>query len=608
MVSNGDEGKGAAFSRAQFLRYSLAGMVAVWAGTEPPFGVDRALAEKLFYCRGISPKRFPLSVASGDPSPHGIVLWTRVDPGVERMKEQLVGYEISADRNFRKPLLRGVAKTGPERDYTVKVQIAGRKELRPFSVYYYRFIHGRWASRTGRFKTLPEPDQQVPALALGYVSCQDYTNGYYTAFAHLAQEDVDYVVHLGDYIYETTSAGFQGGQVRTISLPGGSDRARTLSDYRFLYRTYRSDRNLQKVQENFAMIAIWDDHEFANDCYQAYDDDTSDPKKNFAPRRRKNASRAWAEYMPVGVPFEAEAGALGDIVIYRSVRFGRLAELILTDERLYRDAHPCGESTPDKYLTPGCGREKARDRSMLGQKQRRWFLNRLETSPARWKLWANEVMFMQFKLLDTYLLGSLTTTGLEDLTGSVLLGLTGSRTGDGGLGAVAEIVKRIESAVGGVYLNLDQWDGFQAERSLILERVKRKGVENLVLITGDIHSFAAGYAKKDFENPFNGDANVVAPEFVGGSITSSNLTELLTSGKFTAPPKVADFTQAVRIANPHMLFFDSSTHGYNVMRIEPAKILCTMKAVESVKRPHSGIKQLAAFEVSAGSPLISRVG
>ncbi|AHY45608.1 Phosphodiesterase/alkaline phosphatase D [Rubrobacter radiotolerans] len=575
-------------SRKDFLRYSVAGTVAVWAGTAAPggLGVSEAEARDLFAVRRVNPALFPQSVASGDPRPDGIVLWTRI--ASRATGTQRVAYEVARDARFRSKVLRGVAQTGRGRDYTVKVQLR-RRELEPFTTYYYRFIFNGNASRTGRFKTLPAAGADIERLRFGYLSCQDYTNGYYTALAYLAEEDLDFVVHLGDYIYETTAAEeFQGGgpPERAIPrLPSGNPQAETLADYRFLYRKYKTDTNLQRVHERFATITIWDDHEFANDCHQVWDTDREATKEdqtrpgtpNYAPLRRENANRAWAEFVPAGVPYDASKGPLEEIRIYRTFKFGNLLELVMTDERLYRDEHPCGPNTPDKYVTPGCGAEATGDQSMLGETQKRWFLDRIKGSTSRWKLWGNETMVMEFKQAGAAL--------PEEL----------------GIERDAK-----------VYVNLDQWDGFQREREEILREIKSAGVEDFVIITGDIHSYLAGYAKLDYNDqlPLAADGeNIAGVCFVCGSITSSNLVELATRGQGNRLFGVNSgaFSAGITANNPHIQFFSSESHGYNLMDVTPERIVCTMKEVSTIRQPRATLRTLKVFEVASGTNTITDV-
>jgi alkaline phosphatase D len=329
-------------NRLDFLRYSLATSVAVWAGTQVS-GIDEAEAQDLFGRAALDPARFPQSVASGDPKPNGIVLWTRVKSG---SRETLrVGYRIALDDGrddgaaFADPVLSGVAETSRAKDYTLKVQLQNAA-LKPFRKYRYRFYFNGSFSRTGCFKTLPAPDQATDKVRFGYVSCQDYTNGYFNAYHHLAQEDLDFVVHLGDYTNETVaSESFQGGgpeERNDFKFPDGGDEELTLRDYRVTYKLYKRDQNLQKAHENFAFIMIWDDHEFANDAYQIYapDEGGTQEQPNRNPRRREAASRAWFEYNPVGVYYNPDRDPLNEIVLFRSFAFGDLMELVMTDQRL----------------------------------------------------------------------------------------------------------------------------------------------------------------------------------------------------------------------------------------------------------------------------------
>jgi len=455
-------------SRRDFLRYSLATGAVVWAGSQVPRGlIGAAEAEKLFGAADFTPpnlKFFPQSVASGDPAPEGIVLWTRALPAPrDRDGSVRVGYRIALDDErsdtdaFSSPVLSGVAQTSPGRDFTVKVQVRDER-LRPGTKYRCRFYIDGKRSRSGRFKTLPEWGADVGSARFGYISCQDYTNGYYTALYHLEGEnDLDLIVHLGDYIYETMAEdNFQGGgpeerQIDPAKLGSGTNgEADTLADYRFLYRKYKTDPNLQALHEKYAFITIWDDHEFANDGYRSFAPDSADSPRRADAARRAAANRAWAEFTATGVPYNADKGPLEEIRIYRTFDVGNLMSLVLTDERLYRDGPPCGFDTFDRVFTPGCGDEESEGRTMLGERQKRWFLDEIIGSNRRWKIWGNETMFMQFKIANAYLAG-----GADQIFPTVP-----QAPGDGDL-----------ETTDGVYVNLDQWDGFQAERREISQAI-----------------------------------------------------------------------------------------------------------------------------------------
>ncbi|MGI8650807.1 MAG: alkaline phosphatase D family protein, partial [Rubrobacter sp.] len=408
----------------------------------------------------------------------------------------------------------------------------------------------------------------------------------------------DFVVHLGDYTYETVAlegqdSSFQGGgpEERQFRFPSGDgDEELTLEDYRFTYKLYKTDENLQAVHENFAMIMIWDDHEFANDAYQTFAPDqggNQDGNKD-NPRRREFANLAWFQYNPVGVFYNSAKDPINEIAIYRSFAFGKLMELVMTDERLYRDGPPCGNDTQDRSLTPGCGAEESEGRTMLGDgtpgengrlrpRQLDYFTQKITRSPRTWKIWGNEVTVMQLKVANSML---------------------GAELPPGTISSLEELFPGIEdfpaaSSVGapeGVYTTLDGWDGYQAERNRIMRTFRddgtfpgrgNPGVKNFITITGDIHSYFAEYLKEDFDEiSCSGDNRPVGIELVSPSITSSNLSEIAQFGFGAAPrPEVNLFTTQVTANNPHIKYFNSEQHGYNIVEVTEDSLVCEMKAV-----------------------------
>ena len=498
---------------------------------------------------------FPLSVAAGDPAPDGVVLWTRIAPSGSGPESG--SWEIGADRDLRTVVACGDVVADPASDWTVKVRVRS-DALSPFTTYWYRFRARDAASRVGRFKTLPAPDATVERLRLGFVSCQDFTAGRFHALRKLADADVDYVLHLGDYIYETVSdPQFQrrGPRDRQLRLPGGGMRAETLDDYRWMYRSYRADPDLQRLHERVAVIPIWDDHEFANDGYGVHDTDSLDEQANADPARRSAATRAWTEYLPADVAFDPDAPPLQQARIFRSFVFGDLAELALTDERLYRDGPPCGLAEAQRYATRGCAQQHAENRTMMGTEQRQWLVDRLTTSTRRWKLWGNETMVMPFRLPGW------------------LARRLHPHDGD---------VPMLED----VYVSLDQWDGYQWERSLLTDALA--GVRGLVVLTGDLHSFIAGTLR-------TGDGRDVATCLMVGSVTSANLIELL--ARRTLPSMPLPLGLLVRSANPHLSYVNSSAHGFNVLELDRNRLRCTMTAVSGVRWRRAFTWRLRTIEV-----------
>lgn len=307
---------------------------------------------------------FPQSIASGDPRPDSVILWARVEDSTAKEGDLGLELMVALDPDFKKiveidgktsfPL---TAETGF--DHCVKVRVAG---LSPATVYYYRFIYPKgdklYGSKVGKTKTAPAPDADVP-VKLAFVSCQDFNDRYYNAYARLLEEPIDFFIHLGDYVYETdgdpSSPKTEGRRVQfsdlagTIELTSGDGEAyhaaRSLSNYRDLYKTYRSDPMLQAIHENFPMIATWDDHEYANDCHGATATYFNGKVDETDETRRKAANQVWFEYMPVDYKddpefrYDASAPYPDDIRIWRDFTFGKHLHLVMTDLRTHRADH-----------------------------------------------------------------------------------------------------------------------------------------------------------------------------------------------------------------------------------------------------------------------------
>jgi len=406
---------------------------------------------------------FPQGIGSGDPKPNGIVLWTRVNP--EIFDNHQITVEISEDSSFRDILISKTEYINLQENFTVKSYITSSK-LNPWQKYYYRFRYKNHLSSIGMFKTLPEKNQEIEKVRFGVLNCQDYSVGNFYAHRYLAQEDLDFVLFLGDYIYEYSFDKEADKVLRKLNLPSGNEIASALEDYYYLYNTYKSDMYLQELHRKFPFLVVWDDHEYANDCYGYNAPDHFIKDEEYLKNLRTAASKAWFYSMPVDVQVES----FDKIKIYREFCFGDLMKIILTDERSYRSSHPCGERKFQRYLSQGCGEEKSPDRTMLGEEQLNWFFYQLSSNEQRWTVWANPVAFMKLKLDNRY-------------------------------------------------ISFDSWDGYQYERDLILQKIKQIQLKNLFILTGDLHSFVGGFAQLDEEN--------IVPEFITTSATSSNLDEIV---------------------------------------------------------------------------------
>ncbi len=393
--------------------------------------------------------KFPQSVASGDPRSDSIMLWTRVVPtslddvatvtvksGVT-VRVQVTAADNTASLGSNKALDGSTVvdvqlELNADFDNTIRHKVTG---LQPNTVYFYQFTAGEVRSNVARFKTAPAAEASVSQLQFAYLTCQDWSINHWGALDHIAKnEKLDFIVHLGDYIYETVGETFQVGSVETrhgaLTLPDGTFKngssgakyATTLADYRYLYKKYRTDTRLQAVHERFAFIAIWDDHEFSDDCWgdtQTY----AEGEKHDTPRRR-SANQAWFEFMPADVALDSAATGFQNIKIYRDFQFGKLMQLVMTDERLYRADHVVPEqmANPATGLPLGSigarylvaqdlysgveaqkvaavgGTDPLAAISMLGATQRDWWKSTMKASTSTWKLWGNEVSLLRMGL------------------------------------------------------------------------------------------------------------------------------------------------------------------------------------------------------------------
>lgn len=404
---------------------------------------------------------FTLGVASGDPSADGFVIWTRLAPhllepdGGMPPADAAVDWEVAETPDFRKPVASGTAQASPAWGHAVHVEVAG---LRPARPYWYRFRAGGEISPAGQARTAPAPGAAVSRLRACFASCQHFEAGYYAAHLHMAAEAPDLILFLGDYIYE----GPPGTRtaVRLHLNPEPVD----LDGYRVRYATYKSDPSLQAAHAAAPWMAIWDDHEVANDYGGAQPQDDTDPAVFL--RRRAAAYQAFYEHMPLR---RAARPAAGGMTLYRALDWGALAQVQLIDNRQYRALRACEAAAKGKSI-PDCEERRAADRSILGEAQEAWLLEALKGSRARWNVLAQQTLFGPLRLRET---------------------------------------PEQEPAL----FSRDGWDGYPATRERIAARWTAAQVSNPLVLGGDIHTFAAG-------DVLDAAGAVVASEFVGGSISS----------------------------------------------------------------------------------------
>ncbi|UPK76718.1 alkaline phosphatase D family protein [Nocardioidaceae bacterium SCSIO 66511] len=507
-------------------------------------------------------EHFRHGIASGDPLPHSVVLWTRVtptaaaSPGSGRGPNINVHWEIATDRRFRSIAGSGRMRTGPARDHTVKVDATG---LRPATTYYFRFVYDGRPSPIGRTRTAPATNASPRRLRFGVVSCANLQAGYFAAYRHLARHDLDAVIHLGDYVYEYGPGEYGYGKddtdVREHKPP---HEMVDLADYRRRHAQYKRDADLSALHAKAPFIVTWDDHEVANDTWQG-GAENHDPQTEGRWARRKAAARkAFDEWMPVRM---GGTSTLGDGVrLYRRLRFGRLAELSMLDLRSYRD---------EQASSPIFGGVSDPDRTITGKRQLDWLRQGLATD-AQWKLIGNPVMIAPVQIPPLS----------ADVRRSV------ERTvGDAS-------IRRID----GIAYNVDQWDGYTADRKRLLRHIADHGITDTVFLTGDIHSsWACDIPRNAAIYPLG---DTVATELVCSSVTSNNLDDLL-----GVPPRTGSLAveAALQTLNRHVRYLNFDDHGYSVLTVTAARTQMDWYKIGDRADRRTGVEHQASWAVEAGS-------
>ncbi len=426
------------------------------AAVARPLVEPRVLAQPVF-----NAYPFSLGVASGDPLPDGVVLWTRLAPdplagGGMPMASIDVQWELARDRAFRSIARTGTAVARPELGHSVHVEADG---LEPGREYWYRFRAGGEISQIGRTKTAPPAGGAVDRLRFGVCGCSHYETGYFTGYRHIADEQFDFVFHTGDYIYEYRADGGQNeGRVRQHH----GDEIYTLVDYRNRYAQYKSDRNLMAAHASAPFIVTFDDHEVDNNYAGAIDENGTPPELFLL--RRAAAYQAYYEHMPLRRP----ALPTGDSIrIYRRLAFGNLIDLSALDTRQWRSDQACGDGS-----RTNCAAAVDPGRTMLGAEQERWLFDNLADARARWTVLGQQVYSF-----------------------------------------ARDNAKTSPDA----RYSMDKWDGYTAARARLYSRLKETRAPNPIVLSGDVHVHYGSDLKLDFADP---RSETVGVEFTNTSISA----------------------------------------------------------------------------------------
>jgi len=474
---------------------------------------------------------FTLGVASGDPSADGVVLWTRLAPdptagGGMPPQPVEVRWEVAEDDAMRRIVKQGKATAVAEWGHTVHVE---PERLEANREYWYRFQAGGATSRIGRTRTLPKAQDDVSRLRFAFASCQHYETGFFTAYRHMATEDLDLVFHLGDYIYEGP------GRDNLTRRHKGLELA-SLEDYRNRYAQYRLDPDLQAAHAAFPFIVTPDDHEVDNN-YAGDISEQDTPRDEFLARRAA-AYQAYYEHMPLR---RRSLPSGPTIQLYRQFTYGKLASFFVLDTRQYRSNQPCGDGSKAP-----CPEVADPETSLLGVGQEKWLFDGLSRSGRRWNVLPQQVMMAR----------------VDQLPGPD---------------------ERV---------SMDQWSGYDADRTRILEFLATRRAANPVVLTGDIHTNWVNDLKVDFKKA---ESPVVATEFVGTSITSGG-------DGVDFPARMKD----VMGENPFVKFYNSQ-RGYVSCSVTPGAWHADYQIVSHVTKPDGERSTRASFRIRDGRPGAERL-
>ncbi|HYZ97648.1 MAG TPA: alkaline phosphatase D family protein [Acidimicrobiales bacterium] len=527
------------YGRRRFLGLAGAGFAGLALPLRAPAGATGTRTSAAGQAPRFRSYPFALGVASGDPVPDGVALWTRIAPdpvapdglgGVPRPHQPIpVRWEVATDGTFgaRSLVRRGVATADPSLAHSVHVEVEG---LGPDRVYWYRFLTGDEASPVGRTRTAPAPNARLSSMAFAFVSCQNYPAGHYTALRHLAEDDLDVVFHLGDYIYE----GGATGSIGRAHLP--TAETFTLADYRVRYGQYKADPDLQAAHASAPFVVVFDDHEVENNWAGAISqvDDEPDQDPVVFLQRRAAAFQAYYENMPLR---RASMPNGPDMQAFRRIGYGQLAEFHVLDTRQYR-SDQADENNTEVRWDP--------TRTLLGDEQEQWLIEGMAATPRTWN-----VIAQQSKVAET-----------DDTVGP------------------------------GESYPSDNWDGYAAARARLFKAVHERGVENMVIVSGDAHVSLAANLKprfKDAESP------VVGAEFLGTSVSSSgDGSEITERGR----QRLAE--------NPHILFYNQR-RGYQRCIVTPDELRTDYLIVPYVTSPGAPIVTRATGYVEAGRPGVAQM-
>ncbi|MHC3994575.1 alkaline phosphatase D family protein [Thiomicrolovo sp. ZZH C-3] len=535
---------------------------------------------------------FRQGIASGEPQSGSLILWSRF----ETDNADTVTWKVSKTATFSDIVQRGQLTPDAQSDYCLKVQVTG---LEAGTRYYYRFetetltdANDRpYLSLTGRAKTLPAADEAVQSLRFAVTSCSSYPHGYFNAYRQMARfDDLDYVMHLGDYIYEYAAAEYGSAEAIAqgrVYAPENNKEITTLSDYRLRHRHHKEDADLQLLHTRYTFITTWDDHETADNAYDPDGSGTgggavnhTDATEGAWETRKANGVRAYSEWMPI-----APIADPNDPQIYRVFDFGDLAELMIMDTRI-QGRHKQADVFTDAYDDAS--------RRLVSEAQEAWLKERLskaKNAGRTWKLIGQQVMMGKFQVPMGALAARITELDPASAQATLEELIAAGINPD----TYLSLLEQLPGTGWANVFNVDQWDGYNANRQRIWDYIRDNAIDNVVVLTGDIHT---SWAMELAQTPETyllteqmGTTEKYGVEFVTPSVTSPGLpnTEGLLEG-------------FISTYDPHIKFTDLSNKGYMLLELTPEKSSATWYFVENILDVANEHQRIAArFSVANGS-------
>ncbi|HDM8233313.1 TPA: alkaline phosphatase D family protein [Vibrio campbellii] len=499
---------------------------------------------------------FEHGVASGDPTQTQVIIWTRVTTEASYVD---VSWQVSATEDFSSIEQSGTFATDTSRDFTVKVDV---QNLNPNTQYYYRFMVGEASSIVGITQTLPEGSVDKASMAV--VSCANYPAGYFNVYKEILEQhqkaSFDVVLHLGDYIYEYGAGGYASEDAAALGRePSKGTECITLDDYRKRYAQYRQDEDLQALHAALPMIAIWDDHELANDAWKEGAENHHNSEGSFNDRRAA-AAAAWTEWLPV------RENTFSNMLIYRQFAFGDLINLMMLDTRLVGRDQPLDYFSLDAPTMEAIGglvaQSRSTERELLGTEQLAWLMNAFNQE-AKWNVLGQQVLMSRMELPSSVMLAMFQLfTATDEQKMDALLAVNN---------AIASYLADPSSDTVKLPYNLDAWDGYYVERERVYEIVKASS-GNFVCLAGDTHNAWTSELKDVSNNP-------VGVEFATSSVSSPGLEEYLA----LEPVAIAQMEYTLPNLVSELQWTDIKQRGFMRVTFTPEKAESTWYMLSTIK-------------------------